>query len=165
MQATIWIATQIPVSWLKNKKIMNEQNYANHPRLVKGFHMLLGALLVIGIIGSLVNVYMQWTAHYDMMTSILLAVMFICGALLFFYTREFPLKVQDRAIRAEESLRYYILTNKALDSRITMAQVIALRFANDDEFLVLADRAVRENLSADEIKRAIKNWRADNHRA
>jgi hypothetical protein len=52
-----------------------------------------------------------------------------------------------------------------MDSRITMPQVIALRFAPDEEFVVLADRAVRENLSADEIKKAIKNWRADNHRA
>lgn len=145
--------------------IMNAQNYANHSRFVKGFHILLSFLLIAGTIGSLVNVYMQWAAHDQVVGSVLISVMFICGILLFWYTRQFPIKAQDRAIRAEENLRYYILTNKAMDSRITMRQVIALRFAPDDEFLVLADRAVRENLTPDEIKKAIKNWRADNHRA
>jgi hypothetical protein len=144
---------------------MNEQNYTNHSRVVKGFHMVLGFLLIAGTIGSLVNVYIQWTAHDEVLGSVLIAVMFICGMLLFVYTRQFPIRAQDRAIRAEENLRYYILTNKAMDSRITMRQVIALRFAPDEEFLVLADRAVRENLSPDEIKKAIKNWRADNYRA
>jgi hypothetical protein len=144
---------------------MNGQNYGNHTRVVKGFHMLLGFLLIIGTIASLVNVYMQVIVHDEILSSILIAIIFICGLLLFWYTRQFPIKAQDRAIRAEENLRYYILTNKAMDNRITMGQVIALRFAPDEEFLVLADRAVRENLSPDEIKKAIKNWRADHHRA
>ena len=143
---------------------MNEQNYGNHTRVVKGFHMLLGLLLIIGIIGSLVNVYLQITAHDEVISALLIAIMFICGGLLFWYTRQFSIKAQDRAIRAEESLRYYILTNKAMDDRVTMAQVIALRFAPDEEYIVLADRAVRENLSPDEIKKAIKSWRADHHR-
>ena len=143
---------------------MNDQNYSNHTRVVRGFHMLLGLLLIVGTIGSLVNVYLQITAHDEVISALLIAIMFICGGLLFWYSRQFPIKAQDRAIRAEEGLRYYILTNKAIDNRITMGQVIALRFAPDEEFIVLADRAVRENLSSDEIKRAIKNWRADNHR-
>ena len=45
-----------------------------------------------------------------------------------------------------------------------MAQVIALRFAPDDEFVVLADRAAKDNLTPAEIKREIKQWRADNFR-
>lgn len=144
---------------------MNGQNYANHARYVKGFHLVLGSLLVIGTITSLVNVYQQWSAHYDMMEPILIAVLFICGLLLFWYSRQFAVTVQDRAIRAEENLRHFILKNKPLDSRITMAQVIALRFAPDDEFVVLAERAAKENLSKDEIKKAIKDWKADHHRA
>jgi len=83
----------------------------------------------------------------------------------FWYTRQFAVTVQDRAIRAEEGLRFYILARKALDSKLTKGQVIALRFAPDDEFLVLADRAVREGLSPREIKQAIKNWRPDYDRA
>jgi len=144
---------------------MNEQNYANHTRVVKGFHMLLGSFLVIGTICSLVNIWQQWSAKDQVFSAILIALLFICGILLFWYARQFPIKAQDRAIRAEENLRYFILTRKPLDSRITMGQVIALRFAPDDEFVILADRAINENLSPDEIKKAIKNWRADEHRA
>lgn len=144
---------------------MKAQRYANHTRIVKGFHLLLGSLLALGAIGSFVNVYLQIVEHDAIVGSFLIAVLFVCGILLFWFTRRFTVTVQDRAIRAEERLRYYILTHKAMDIRLTTEQIIALRFAPDDEFLVLADRAVRENLSADDIKRAIKNWKADYHRA
>ena len=79
--------------------------------------------------------------------------------------RAFPLAVQDRAIRAEENLRYFSLTGKLLDKGLTMSQIIALRFANDNEFVELAEKALKDNMSNKEIKQAIKNWRADNHRA
>jgi hypothetical protein len=144
---------------------MKVQSFANHTRVVPGFHVLLGSILVIGTIASLVNVYQQTVAHDMVLESILIALLFICGELLFWYSRQFAVTVQDRAIRAEEGLRYYILTRKPLDSKLTKSQIIALRFAPDDEFLVLADRAVREGLSPREIKQAIKNWRPDNDRA
>jgi len=144
---------------------MAEQNYTNHKRVVKGFHFLLGALLILGTIASLLNTYIQISSHDVIFGSVLISVLFICAILLFLYTREFPIKAQDRAIRAEEGLRYYILARKPLDSRLKLSQIIALRFAEDDEFLILADRAVREDLSADEIKKAIKKWRPDYHRA
>jgi hypothetical protein len=144
---------------------MNEQNYANHARYVKGFHFLLGSLLIVGIISSFVNVWMQWSANQEIFSAVLMALLFICGLQLFWYSRQFAIKAQDRAIRAEENLRYFILTNKQLDRRITMGQVIALRFAPDEEFLELVDRTVSENLSPVEIKKAIRNWKADHHRA
>lgn len=37
-------------------------------------------------------------------------------------------------------------------------------FAGDDEYLGLIDRAINEQMKPDDIKKAIKNWRADNHR-
>jgi hypothetical protein len=144
---------------------MIQQNYAHHARWVKGFHFILGLLLIIGFISSLVNIWLQYSQHFDMMSSLLIAVLFICAIQLFWYARQFAIKAQDRAIRAEENFRYFILTHKALDNRISMSQIIALRFAPDEEFVVLADRAVNETLSPDEIKREIKNWRADNYRA
>jgi hypothetical protein len=144
---------------------MKIQNFTNHTRVVPGFHVLLGSFLVIGTITSLVNVYLQVAAHDTVLESILIALLFMCGILLFWYTRQFAVTVQDRAIRAEEGLRFYILARKALDNKLTKGQIIALRFAPDDEFLVLADRAVREGLSPREIKQAIKNWRADHDRA
>jgi hypothetical protein len=144
---------------------MNEQNYTNHSRYVKGFHFVLGSFLIIGTICSLVNIWQQWSAKDQVFSSVLIGLLFICGVLLFWYSREFAVKVQDRAIRSEENFRYFMLTNKPLDSRITMGQIIALRFAPDDELVMLVGRALNENLTKDEIKKAIKNWKADNHRA
>ena len=71
---------------------------------------------------------------------------------------------QDRAIKAEENLRHFALTGKLLDGRLTPSQIIALRFASDNEFVILADRAIIENLSNKDIKKAIQYWRADHHR-
>jgi len=79
--------------------------------------------------------------------------------------RSFPLRVQDRAIRAEENLRYFSMTGKLLEKKLTMSQIIALRFAGDSEFIALVDQALQNNWTNKEIKQAIKNWRPDNHRA
>jgi hypothetical protein len=76
----------------------------------------------------------------------------------------FPLGTQDRVIRAEENLRYYVLTGKLLPAGIRMEQVIALRFAPDEELEALVNRALNENLSHNEIKKAIKNWKGDYNR-
>jgi hypothetical protein len=89
----------------------------------------------------------------------------IGGLIIFWYARAFAIAAQDRAIRAEENLRHFALTGKLLDSRLTMSQVIALRFAADTEFLLLAEKAANENMKPSEIKKAIVNWRADYHRA
>ncbi|MDB5131410.1 MAG: hypothetical protein JWR02_1159 [Mucilaginibacter sp.] len=144
---------------------MSEQNNANHARYVTGFHFIAGSILIIGAILSIINLWLRWSAKDEMMTPVLVLLLFTSGIFLFWFSRQFSIKAQDRAIRAEESLRYFILTRKPLDARITMSQVIALRFAPDDELLPLADRAVNEKLSAKEIKQAIKQWRADHHRA
>ena len=92
----------------------------------------------------------------------------ICGFVLLGFAlvlaRVYALKAQDRAIRAEEKLRYFILANKMLSSQLKMSQIIALRFASDEEFLSLTERTIAESLSPKEIKMAIKNWKADYNR-
>ena len=92
---------------------------------------------------------------------VLIAVIFVFIA---WYARGFALKAQDRAIRAEEGLRYFIMTGKTFPSELKMNQIIALRFASDTEYLALLDRAIKEGLSNKEIKLAIQNWKADYHR-
>jgi hypothetical protein len=74
------------------------------------------------------------------------------------------LRAQDRAIRAEENFRHFRLTGKPFDYRLRLHQVIALRFAVDEEMPALAKKAVEENLTAKQIKQEIKNWRPDHHR-
>jgi hypothetical protein len=129
------------------------------------FHFVLFGLLVLTLIGSFVNLYQSWGDHARIYSASLISVLSVCALLQFFFSRNFPLKAQDRAIRAEENLRHLALTGKLLDSRLTMPQIIGLRFAPDDEFVPLARRAAEENMTNDAIKRAVKKWRADECRA
>ena len=71
------------------------------------------------------------------------------------------LRVQDRVIRLEENFRCYTLTGRTLDSTLSLAQILALRFASDGEFVAIYERTVHENLSPKDIKLAVKNWKAD----
>lgn len=143
---------------------MQEQNYARHARYVPGYHLTLFGILVLSLIGACVNFYYSLGDHSRLYSASLLVVAFVCMLLLHFYARSFPLKAQDRAIRAEENLRHFAMTGRMLDSRLTMRQVIALRFASDGEFVALSKRAADEGLSSDAIKQAVKDWRADNYR-
>ena len=56
------------------------------------------------------------------------------------------------------------MTGKLLDPRLTMRQIVGLRFASDGEFVALAARAAKEDLSPNDIKKAVKDWRADTYR-
>ena len=90
-----------------------------------------------------------------------LVIISVVLLLLFWYCRAFALKAQDRAIRAEENFRHYLLTGKPLDKKLQIKQIVALRFAGDGEFPALAKKAGDENLKPSEIKKSIKNWKAD----
>ena len=144
--------------------LMTTQNYANHRQFVPVFHGVLFLLIVLTLIGSCVNLYQSWGDHERIYSASLIVVLCVCALMLFFFLRVFAMKVQDRAIRAEENLRHFALTGKLLDPRITIRQVVALRFAPDAEFVPLARRAGEESLAPDAIKRAIKIWRVDNDR-
>jgi hypothetical protein len=143
---------------------MSEQNYSNHRRYVPAYHIVLTLLLTAGLITSIINVIRHPANNGGHVSSVLIALLFICAIFLFWYCRQFPLKAQDRAIRAEEGLRFFILSGKTLDRRLTIGQIAALRFADDEEFVKLTAKALAENLSPDEIKKLIKRWRTDHHR-
>lgn len=142
---------------------MKEQNFENHTRFVPAYHFLTSFILVVILAGSIVN--LVTSSQDNLYSAILIVLLNPVLILLFWYMRAFALKAQDRAIRAEENFRYFMLTGKALPKSIRMGQVVALRFAPDEEFTSLTERAVTENLTGKEIKQAIKNWRADHHRA
>jgi hypothetical protein len=140
---------------------MEEQSYAKHAQFVPLFHGGLFALVLIAIGGAAYNLFRALGRGYDRLDAALLLVLSLAAALLFYYVRTFPLKAQDRVIRTEENLRHFALTGKLLDPRLTLRQIIGLRFASDAEFVALAQRAADENLSPDAIKRAVKNWKID----
>ena len=87
---------------------------------------------------------------------------------LVFLARTNALRAQDRVIRLEEQIRYQqILPDDfAQQARLlTIDQIIALRFAPDEEVEALVRGVLEGRLkkSAD-IKRAVNTWRADNLR-
>ena len=140
-----------------------EQNYQNHVRLVKGYHGVLFILLLAGLIGSIINLSYSFNTD-NLYSASLVVLLFIIGFIITAFVRLFPLKAQDRAIRAEENLRHFVITGKILPANLSVAQIIALRFAPDEEFISLTEKASRENLSAKQIKSNIKNWKADHYR-
>lgn len=141
---------------------MNEQNFKNHAKYVFGYHVIGGLGILVLIIGSLVNLFTSTSEN--IYSASLICLMAVLLLLVASYARTFPLRAQDRAIRAEENLRYYVLTGKLLPRELKISQIIALRFASDDELVSLVDRSLHEKLTGKEIKRSIKNWRADHYR-
>ena len=143
---------------------MEEQSYAKHAKFVPLYHIVLFGIIVLTLIGSIVNLLHSLDDHSRLYNAALITAMSFAMVLLMFFCRIFPLKAQDRAIRAEENLRHFVLAGKLLDKRLSIKQIIGLRFASDGEFVALAKRAADENLSLDAIKRAVKNWRPDTDR-
>jgi hypothetical protein len=120
----------------------------------------IGMLLLI--IGSFVNLFKS--SPENLYSASLICLSSLLLLLVAAYTRLFPLKAQDRAIKAEENLRYFSMTGKLLPKELRVSQIIALRFASDEEFIALVERAVKENMKSKEIKQAIQHWRADHYR-
>ena len=141
---------------------MKKQDFSNHSRYVPAWHFVTGTLLLALLIGSIVNLVNS--AHDNLYSASLLVLVAVILGFVFVYARAFALKAQDRAIRAEENFRYFILTGKRLPQQLRMGQIIALRFASDEELPALVDRAITDELRGKQIKQAIQNWRADHHR-
>ena len=141
---------------------MKDQNFKNHGKLVTGFHGVLFVALVALLVGSVYHLFR--TTSENLYLASLMVLIAIILILMAWYVRTFPLKAQDRAIRAEENMRHYVMTGKLLPSDLRMSQIIALRFASDDEFLPLMEKALKDKLSAKEIKSSIKSWKGDYYR-
>ena len=143
---------------------MQEQNFKNHTRMVTGFHYVLGGIIIVTLILSFINLYQVFQNGQGILTSIIIILLTISVLLAAFYARSFSLKAQNRAIRAEENFRHYVLSGKPLDSSLKMEQIIALRFASDAELLSITQKAVSENLRNNDIKQLIQHWKTDNQR-
>jgi hypothetical protein len=96
-------------------------------------------------------------------------VMAIGLAGLLFASRLMALRVQDRLIRLEESLRLARLLPPDLQGAIATMRprhFVALRFAPDEEVVELVRRVQAGELDDQKaIKAAIRHWKADTFRA
>jgi hypothetical protein len=142
---------------------METQNFKNHGRLVTGYHKVLYPMLLAGVVGSCINLS-QSCANGNCYAASLILLLFITVILATYFIRSFALKAQDRAIRAEENMRHFLMTGKPLPSALTIRQIIGLRFASDEEFIELINDAIQNKLNSKQIKAKIKNWKADHYR-
>jgi Family of unknown function (DUF6526) len=141
---------------------MADQNHRNHARYIVLWHIVTGFSVIVVLIGSIINLILA--SKENLYPASLLVLVSLILASMFWYARSFALRAQDRAIRAEENLRHFALTGRLLDNRLRLGQIIALRFATDEEFILLAKKAADEGITSADIKKGIQNWRADYHR-
>jgi uncharacterized membrane protein YheB (UPF0754 family) len=144
---------------------MAEQNYSHHVKWVPTFHFFVMPVLVLNLIWSIHRIIhngFTWDSLIQMLTALALV-------LLMFNARIFALRVQDRVIRMEERQRFARLLPADLQPRINEfkpGQLVALRFAGDEELPALARKVLTDKLTDSKtIKQMIKNWRADYLRA
>ena len=136
---------------------MAQQSYKNHVRVHPLFHVVLMPLCLF-LLGATVWL---WFHERTFARGVGIVAAFTL-MLLAFVTRRYALKVQDRVIRLEETLR--IASLGGAPTGISAQQCVALRFASDPEVVSLAERAVRDQLAPAQIKEAVQEWRADHHR-
>ncbi len=141
---------------------MKTQNFSNHRRFVPFYHFVVMLGIFILISGSIR--YLIISSEDNLYLASLLVLSSILLLFVSFFARSFALKAQDRAIFAEENFRHYLLTKSKLPEGLSIRQIVGLRFASDAEFPALAEKAVKENLSENDIKKAIKNWKGDYYR-
>ncbi|HTQ78878.1 MAG TPA: DUF6526 family protein, partial [Thermoanaerobaculia bacterium] len=113
------------------------QSFANHRKLVPGFHYLLATILLLNLIWAIVDlVHPGLNPIIGRSINLLLAIGL---GLLLYYTREFPMAVQNRIIRLEERLRLERVCPdlKGKIGDFAPGQLIALRFASDAELPAL----------------------------
>lgn len=143
------------------------QNYSNHTRWNPLFHFILMPLLVLNLLSHLVRLFLAAPESGRKALAFWVVLSFAL-ILLALASRMQALKAQDRTIRLEERLRYREvlspeLAQKAAD--LPVGQIIALRFASDEELAGLVQQVLDGKLTNQkEIKMAVKNWRPDHHR-
>jgi hypothetical protein len=144
---------------------VEHQNFKNHGKIVPGFIFFVLPVLALNFGWSL----SRWRlVHFSFagLVGVLTAAALLLGMIL---ARGFAMRVQDRVIRLEEQLRYARLLPAELQTRaaqLTLAQVIALRFASDQELPGLLRKVLDERLTDRKaIMGMVTNWKADNLRA
>ena len=140
------------------------QTFENHARVLPAFHFVAFPLFAVNFFFTLYQAVTAFT--WSNLVAFALAVALI---LLFFVARVMALTVQDRVIRLEEQLRMRALLPADLQPRIgefTVKQLVALRFAGDDELPALARKVLDEKIQDQKsIKKLVQHWRADYQRA
>jgi len=139
------------------------QTLATHRRWIPMWHFFAIPILVANVI----VVATRFARDPQLINGwgVIVAIALLVGI---FLSRSMPLRAQDRIIRLEERSRLERVLPSDLRGRVgelTASQLVAIRFAPDDEVPELTRRALSGELkSQGDIKRAIQNWRSDHLR-
>ncbi len=144
---------------------MKTQNYSNHKRYYLPHHFVLlpglAILLTIGVIKAFND------DEHQLVWVLFSTVIFCILYLAIMLRQHYALGNQNRIVRLEFRLRYFEVFGNSADTvekRLSFSQIAALRFADKNEFIHIINLALNSGLSADEIKRSIKDWQPDNDR-
>ena len=141
---------------------MAEQSHKSHAKFDPLFHYVLAPI-------ALVNVGIEFYAMYrrPSYSELWFLIMSIAFLLAVFKLRANALRVQDRLIRLEETLRMQHVLPAAMQpdiAKLNHGQFIGLRFASDEELPGLVQQTIANHWHAKDIKAAIKHWRPDHFR-
>jgi UDP-N-acetylmuramyl pentapeptide phosphotransferase/UDP-N-acetylglucosamine-1-phosphate transferase len=139
---------------------MAEQSFKNHAHRPTE----TGILWLLAMVALVLMVQQFRGAETrDWAIVVLTLAMFLVG----WISRAYIVRLQDRIIMLEMKVRAAEVLPAGQDAalaKLTKQQIVALRFASDEELGALLDRVVRENMSPKDIKAAVKTWRADHYR-
>lgn len=143
------------------------QNFKNHSRYYPLHHFIVTPLTLVYFIWSIVNLVNDLSneaslshAGFNLLGAFIIVLLPILA-------RIYALKNQDRLIRLEMRQRYFELTGKSfseMERKLRLSQIVALRFAGNEELVPLMKKAIRENLKSNFIKQSINNWQIDKYR-
>ncbi len=142
----------------------NTQSYKTHRRLVPAFHIGVLLSLLANFVWSVYQLSHGITGSAVMGLILSMALITMAVSL-----RSQILRVQDRLIRLEMRLR--LRENLPADlagraAHLPVRQLIALRFASDDELPSLVRDVVDGKVATpNDIKLKIQQWQADHLRA
>ncbi|WP_313501643.1 DUF6526 family protein [Kaistella carnis] len=144
---------------------MKIQNYDNHKKFYAPHHFIYLPLLAIL---QMIGIWKIFSDEVNQLSWILFStVIFLIIYLALMVRQHYALGNQDRIVRLEFKQRYFEIFGKRSDeveNQLNFGQISALRFAYDEEFKILIEKALNEKISGDEIKKSITKWRPDNHR-
>ena len=117
---------------------------------------------------EVLGIWKIFTDDRNQLTWILFSiVIFLLFYLAMMLRQHYALGNQNRIITGEFKQRYFEIYGKRSDEiaeKLSFDQIASLRFAYDDEFKTLLDKALNQNISGNEIKKSITNWRPDFNR-
>lgn len=135
------------------------QNYQNHRQWYVPHHFIFYPLVAAGM-G--LCFYYSWSEH-SIAWAVSGSLFFAAGWLSYMLRQHYALGLQNRLILLELRVRY-MENGRNFDElmkQLSIGQLLALRFASDEEFSELTDKAISAKLSPDDIKKAIRNWKGD----